>query len=59
MISYTHTFKLRVFYEDTDTGGIVYHANYLKFAERARTEMLRENGFDHHSLREGKTLALL
>lgn len=32
---------MRVYYEDTDAGGIVYHANYLKFAERARTEMLR------------------
>jgi acyl-CoA thioester hydrolase len=36
----------RVYYEDTDAGGVVYHANYLKFAERARTEMLREAGWD-------------
>ncbi len=36
-----HRFALRVYYEDTDAGGIVYYANYLKFAERARTEMLR------------------
>ena len=34
--------NIRVYYEDTDAGGLVYHANYLKFAERARTEMLRE-----------------
>ncbi len=33
--------QYRVYYEDTDAGGVVYHANYLKFAERARTEMLR------------------
>lgn len=35
------TYQLRVYYEDTDAGGIVYYANYLKFAERARTEWLR------------------
>ena len=37
-----HVFPVRVYYEDTDAGGVVYYANYLKFAERARTEMLRE-----------------
>jgi acyl-CoA thioester hydrolase len=42
-----HAFSIRVYYEDTDAGGIVYYANYLKFAERARTEMLREAGFHH------------
>ena len=36
---------VRVYIEDTDTGGIVYHANYLKYFERARTEYLRANGF--------------
>ncbi|WP_371373132.1 tol-pal system-associated acyl-CoA thioesterase [Thalassotalea aquiviva] len=40
------TYSLRVFYEDTDAGGIVYYANYLKFAERARTEWLRELGIN-------------
>ena len=39
-----HFFPVRVYFEDTDAGGIVYHANYLKFAERARTEMLRLGG---------------
>jgi len=39
-----HRFPVRVYYEDTDAGGVVYHANYLQFAERARTEMLRERG---------------
>ncbi len=38
-------FKTRVYYEDTDAAGIVYHANYLKYMERARTEWLRELGF--------------
>ena len=39
-----HVFPVRVYYEDTDAGGIVYYANYLKFAERARTELLRRTG---------------
>ncbi len=39
-----HRFNLRVYYEDTDAGGIVYYANYLRFLERARTELLRELG---------------
>jgi len=37
---------VRVYYEDTDAGGIVYHANYLRFMERGRTELLREVGHD-------------
>ncbi len=45
-----HSFKLRVYYEDTDAAGIVYYANYLKFAERARTELLRDCGCDHSML---------
>ena len=42
-----HVLPLRVYYEDTDAAGIVYYANYLKFAERARTEMIRCLGFEH------------
>lgn len=42
----------RVYWEDTDAGGIVYYANYLKFFERARTEWLRERGVDQRELRE-------
>lgn len=42
----------RVYYEDTDALGIVYHANYLKFMERARTDWLRSASSDHASLRE-------
>ena len=45
-----HVFPLRVYYEDTDAGGIVYYANYLRFAERARTEYLRSVGADHQTL---------
>jgi acyl-CoA thioester hydrolase len=40
-------YRLRVYYQDTDAGGIVYHANYLNFAERARTEALRAMGVPH------------
>ena len=45
-----HHYALRVYYEDTDAGGIVYHANYLRFAERARTETLRDLGVPHAAL---------
>lgn len=45
-----HRFPVRVYYEDTDAGGIVYHAQYLCFAERARTEFLRSIGTDHGRL---------
>lgn len=45
-----HVFPARVYYEDTDAAGIVYYANYLKFAERARTEMMRCLGTEHRSL---------
>ena len=41
-----------VYYEDTDAGGVVYHSNYLKFFERARTELLRNVGVSQHSLLE-------
>ena len=49
------TWTVRVYYEDTDAGGIVFYANYLKFFERARTEWLRAAGVDQQSLidREG------
>ena len=46
-----HRIRMRVYYEDTDASGIVYHAAYLAFAERARTEMLRCLGLDHSTLR--------
>jgi acyl-CoA thioester hydrolase len=45
-----HRYTLRVYYEDTDAGGVVYHASYLRFAERARTEALRDLGLPHAAL---------
>jgi len=41
---------VRVYYEDTDAGGVVYYANYLKFLERARTELLRSKGYEQDAL---------
>lgn len=46
------SFPIRVYWEDTDAGGIVFYANYLKFFERARTEWLRAMGVSQHVLRE-------
>lgn len=45
-----HEHRARVYFEDTDAGGIVYHANYLRFAERARTEALRAMGLPHSDM---------
>lgn len=45
-----HLHTIRVYYEDTDSGGVVYHARYLAFAERARTEALRSLGVPHAEL---------
>lgn len=50
---------MRVYYEDTDAGGIVYHANYLKFAERARTEMLRIAGVNQTDIRNDYDLVFV
>ena len=44
------SWPVRVYYEDTDSGGVVYYANYLKFLERARTEWLRARGFEQTAL---------
>jgi acyl-CoA thioester hydrolase len=52
MTGAVHHMPLRVYYEDTDAAGIVYYANYLKFAERGRTEMMREMGFAHSQIAE-------
>jgi acyl-CoA thioester hydrolase len=46
------TWQVRIYYEDTDAGGIVFYANYLKFFERARTEWLRATGVNQQSLAE-------
>jgi len=48
----THTFPLRVYYEDTDMGGVVYHANYLRFIERARSDWVRQLGNDQNAMRD-------
>ena len=50
MTHVTHLFPVRVYYEDTDHGGVVYYANYLKFMERARTEFLRDAGLELDAL---------
>ena len=47
-----HRLQLRIYYEDTDAGGIVYYARYLHFAERARTEILRLAGIEQNQLRD-------
>ena len=49
----THRFPLRVYFEDTDLTGMVYHANYLKWFERARTELLRLIGVEQRDTHEG------
>jgi acyl-CoA thioester hydrolase len=50
----THVLPVRVYYEDTDFAGIVYHANYLKFLERGRTDFLRLAGLDQGALWTGE-----
>jgi acyl-CoA thioester hydrolase len=47
---FVYSFPVRVYFENTDAGGVVYHGEYLKFLERARTEWLRHLGFDHQML---------
>ena len=47
---FVYSFPVRVYFENTDAGGVVYHGEYLKFLERARTEWLRHLGYDHQML---------
>ncbi|MCA0938409.1 tol-pal system-associated acyl-CoA thioesterase [Yangia mangrovi] len=54
-----HEFPVRVYYEDTDMAGIVYHANYLKYIERARSDWVRARGIDQNALREGEGLVFV
>ena len=49
-MSSSHQMPIRIYYEDTDSGGIVYYANYLKYAERARTELLRTLGIESRQI---------
>lgn len=54
-----HSFPVTVYYEDTDLGGIVYHANYFKYVERARSDWVRRLGIDQNALRaEGLVFAV-
>lgn len=54
-----HRFPIRIYYEDTDAAGIVYYANYLKFIERARTEMMRLHGVEHEKTRQSGGTAFI
>lgn len=53
------SWPIRVYYEDTDSGGVVYHANYLNFMERARTEWLRALGFEQTRLKDEQGLIIV
>ena len=53
------SFRIRVYWEDTDAAGIVFYANYLKFFERARSEWLRSLGFEQESLRAAEGIAFV
>ena len=55
----TFVLPVRVYYEDTDAGGVVYYANYLKYAERARTEMLRHLGIENSHMQSCHGLAFV
>lgn len=48
----SHVFSVRVYYEDTDMGGVVYHANYLRYIERARSDWVRSLGNDQNAMRK-------
>ena len=54
-----YSFPIRVYYENTDAGGVVYHGEYLKFLERARTEWLRHLGFGHQELARSHRVSLV
>lgn len=55
----TFRWPVRVYWEDTDAGGVVYYANYLKFMERARSEWLRALGFEQDALRDAQRIAFV
>ena len=55
----SHNFSVRVYFEDTDAGGVVYHTSFLRFAERARTELLRSLGISHQSLEEKEGIIIV
>ena len=55
----THKNNVRVYYEDTDAGGVVYHVNYLKYAERSRTEMLRKYKIEQEVLKNNYSIRFI
>ena len=55
----TGKFKIKIYYEDTDSGGVVYYANYLKFLERARTEMISSLGLSNRKLLEDYKILII
>ena len=55
----THTMEIKIYYEDTDCGGVVYYANYLRYMERARTEYLADRGISVKALMDEGTLFLV
>ena len=55
----THQNNVRIYYEDTDAGGVVYHANYLKYAERSRTEMLRKYKIEQEILKNNYSIRFI
>ena len=56
---HTGEFKIKIYYEDTDSGGVVYYANYLKFLERARTEMISSLGLSNRKLLEDYKILII
>ena len=55
----THKNNVRIYYEDTDAGGVVYHVNYLKYAERSRTEMLRKYKIEQEILKNNYSIRFI
>jgi acyl-CoA thioester hydrolase len=55
----SHKMQIRIYYEDTDAGGVVYYANYLRFAERGRMEFLRAQGYDHRAVCQDQNVELV
>ena len=54
-----YSLPIRIYYEDTDAGGVVYHSNYLNFFERTRTEWLRELGYEQDELRQEENIVFV
>ena len=59
MTAQSFNWPIRVYYEDTDAGGVVYHSQYLNFLERARTEWLRHLGFEQTDLRDNLNVIIV